>query len=375
MSTPRLVINLDHLSDNAATLVGRLGRRGIRVSGVTKAVLGSPEVAWAMVRGGVAGLADSRIENIEVLRAAGITAPITLIRSPMLSQCERVVQSADVSLNSELRVVRALSRAAGAQGRTHGVVLMVELGDLREGMLAGDLEAAAQAVVALPGIALRGIGVNLACQNGAAPSGETMSELSGLANAIESALDVRLDVVSGGNSANLEWALGAGAVGRVNDLRLGESILLGCETLQGNPISGLHADAFTLVGEVIEAKRKPSQPWGLIGPSTFTALSPVEDRGVTGRVIVALGQQDIDPAGLVPPVGYSILGASSDHLVLDAGSNPLPTVGAELHFGLDYRALLRAMTSPFVTRVFTGGMPVAAPDQASDRSRVMTASR
>ena len=54
--------------------------------------------------------------------------------------------------------------------------------------------------------------------------------------------------------------------------------------------------------------------------------------------------------------GVTILGASSDHLVLDTGAAPLP-VGAEVTFGVDYSALVRAMTSPFVTKVFSSPTP------------------
>ena len=68
MITPRIEIDLAKIEDNARSLVTRLAKRGIRVTGVTKATLGSPDVARAMVRGGVTRLADSRIENLEALQ-------------------------------------------------------------------------------------------------------------------------------------------------------------------------------------------------------------------------------------------------------------------------------------------------------------------
>jgi len=354
MTAPRLEIRLDRIHHNARTLVERLGARGIAVTGVTKASLGSPEIAAELVRAGVAALGESRIVNIERLRRAGQTAPIILIRSPMLSQVDRVVAAADVSLNSELAVVEQLSAAARAQGRVHGVILMVELGDLREGITPADLGAVVAPVLRLPHIELRGIGTNLACQSGVAPDRHNMGALSGLADELESTFAVTLPVVSGGNSANLDWAFAADDVGRINDLRLGESVLLGCEPLQRQPIDGLHTDAFTLLAEVIELKSKPSQAWGEINQGAFGVVAPQADRGIRPRAILALGRQDIDPAGLRPPAGMRILGASSDHLVVDPGPVPL-AVGAEVAFQLDYSALLRAMTSPFVTRVMTGG--------------------
>lgn len=353
MTAPRLEVRLDRIRQNAEFLVQRLAPLGISVTGVTKATLGSPEVAHELISAGVVAIGESRIESIEALRKAGLTGPMTLIRSPMLSQVDRVVRSADTSLNTEVAVVEALSRAAARHGVVHGVLLMVELGDLREGILAVDLEQAVRCTLSLPNVVLRGIGTNLACQSGVRPDQRKMCELSTLADSVEAELGVTLAVVSGGNSANLDWALGVPEVGRINDLRLGEAILLGCEPLRRRPIEGLRTDAFTLVGEVIEVKDKPMRSWGVIDQTAFGTAEPPAEDGEGSRVIVAIGRQDADPDGLVAPLGWEILGASSDHLVLRT-ETPTP-VGSEVRFGLGYGALLRAMTSPFVARCFLAG--------------------
>lgn len=349
MSAPRLEIDLTKIHHNARTLVDRLAHRGISVTGVTKATLGSPEVANVLMRAGVHGLGDSRIENIEAMRHAQVNAPMTLIRSPMISQAERVVKHADISVNSEIDVMAALSRAAQKAGRTHGVVLMVELGDLREGIMPCDLETVVRAVLRLPNIALKGIGANLACRSGVSPDATNMAELSALADQIEATFGLVLDIVSGGNSANLQWALGSTDMGRINNLRLGEAILLGCEPLHRQPIKGLHTDAISLIAEVIESKVKPSRPWGEIAQAAFEGTPVATDRGPISQAILAVGCQDIDPDGLKPPGGVKIIGASSDHLVVDSGRNQL-SVGTEIAFQLNYSALLRAMTSPFVAK-------------------------
>ncbi len=354
MNAPRLEIDLDKITHNARVLVEDLGERGIAVTGVTKAALGSVEVAKAMLRAGVSGLGDSRIENIEALRQQRIAAPIMLIRSPMLSQAERVVKSADISFNTELSVVRRLSAAAQDAERVHGIVLMVELGDLREGILPVDLIGAAREVLRLPNLELAGIGVNLACHSGMAPDATKMAALSTLADEVEAALDVSLEIVSGGNSANLDWALGRGKVGRVNHLRIGEAILLGCEPLHRTPVDGLHTDAIALVAEVIESKTKPSLPWGTLAETAFGGDVVSTDTGDMCRAILALGEQDMDPAGLVPPDGLAILGASGDHLLIDCGKRRLQ-VGTEVRFAVNYSALIRAMTSPFVDKAMARG--------------------
>lgn len=352
MSAPRLEIDLDKIHHNARTLVDRLADCGISVTGVMKSSLGSPEIARALLRAGVSMVGDSRMENIEDMRRAGIAAPMMLIRSPMISQADRVVTHADLSLNSELDVISRLSSAAKAAGRTHGVVLMVELGDLREGILPADLDDTVRQVLCFPNIDLRGIGANLACHSGVSPDARNMSVLSGLADSIEAAFGLTLDIVSGGNSANLDWALSGADTGRINNLRLGESVLLGCEPLHRQPINGLYTDAITLIAEVIESKVKPSQPWGEIAQTAFGEKPPAADRGNISQVILAIGHQDVDPNGLQGPPGIEIIGASSDHLIVDSGERRL-SVGAEVRFQLNYSALVRTMTSPFVSKVLT----------------------
>ncbi len=350
MAAPRLEIDLDKIYHNASTLVKRLACRGISVTGVTKVTLGSAEIAATMLRAGVKALGDSRVENIEAMRLAHVPASMTMIRSPMLSQAKRVVMHADVSCNTEIEVIRKLSLEAQKADRTHGVILMVELGDLREGIMPDDLTDTVRETLSLPNIMIKGIGTNLACRSGVSPDGKNMAMLSELADSLEATFGLPVEIVSGGNSANLEWALSGAEIGRINDLRLGEAILLGCETLHRQPIDGLHTDAITLSAEVIEAKVKPSLPSGTIAQTAFGEVPPVTDRGLVTQAILAIGQQDIDPYGLNAPAGIDIMGASSDHLILESADSDI-SVGGEVTFQLNYSALVRAMTSPFVTKV------------------------
>jgi predicted amino acid racemase len=354
VNSPRLEIRLDRIHHNARTLVDRLALLGIGVIGVTKAALGLPEIARELISAGATRIGDSRIENIETMRRAGLSCELTLIRSPMISQVERVVAYANVSHNTEIDVVERLSACAKAQGRTHGVLLMVELGDLREGILPAQLPAFVGRVLRLPNIDFRGIGTNLACQSGVSPDQENMDVLSSLADSLEETFGVEVETVSGGNSASLGWALSTTDAGRVNALRLGEAILLGRDPLNRKAIEGLYTNAFTLVAEVIECKRKPTKPWGQLGQAAFGLAKTRADRGLISQAILALGRQDIDPDGLEAPDGMEVLGASSDHLVLDTGPRS-PAIGSEVRFQLNYAALLRAMTSPFVTRSISEG--------------------
>ena len=348
--TPRIEMNLEKIAHNAKIIKGLFGSKGIGVVGVTKVVCGDPYIANTLVKSGIKILADSRIENIRRMRNAGVQAQFLLLRTPCMSQAETVVKYADISLNTDLAVIKRLSKYAIDCDRSHKIILMVELGDLREGLMPSDLENTVQQVLELEHIELIGIGTNLACFGGVKPDEEKMGCLSSIATDIEEKYGLKLEIISGGNSANYDWFTSTTDVGRINSLRLGESIYLGCETLNRTPISGLYTDAFTLVAEVIESKVKPSVPYGVVCQDAFGNVPEFEDRGHIRRAILGVGLQDVLVSGLTPRSDIEILGASSDHIIVDAKSMDL-NVGDEIKFDLNYGALLSAMTSPYVNIV------------------------
>jgi ornithine racemase len=347
---PRIEISLSQIRDNARMLSALYGQQGISLMGVSKVVLGEPAIVEALIQGGVQFIADSRLENIQRMKKAGLTAQFVLLRTAS-SQAEAIIQSVNISLNTELTTLRELSYYAKAQNKIHHVIVMVEMGDLREGVLPGELSQFIKAVLALPNIKIVGIGCNLACYGGVKPDRINMRHLSVLVNDLEKEFRMSLEIVSGGNSANYEWSQSAIDVGRINNLRLGESIFLGRESVQRTAIPGLHTGAFKLVAEVIESKYKPSVPWGESGQDAFGNVTSFPDRGIRQRSIIALGRQDVLVSGLKPPANLNILGASSDHIILDSHNYNLQ-VGDAVSFDLDYGALLAAMTSPFIKKEF-----------------------
>lgn len=350
MTAPRIDVDLEKIRRNAQCVVNRLKPRGISVTGVTKAVCGHPDIANAMLQGGVVGLADTRIANVERMRRAGITCPISMLRTPMLSQIDQITKSCDASYNTEIAVIASLAEAARRQNKVHSIILMVEMGDMREGIAPGDLETIARNVIRMPGIALKGIGANYACLNGMIPDDGTMAGFSMLANDIEGACGPFIETVSGGNSANLPWAMSSQKPGRINDLRLGEAILLGADPISGQQIGGLYRGAFTLTAEVIEARSKPEPPTAPIAERGASRLRLVPDCCDKKRSILAIGHQDIDISGLVFPPGVSLVGATSDHLVVETYDHKLQ-VGSEVSFQLNYSALMRSMSAPGIEKV------------------------
>ncbi len=348
--TPRIEINLEKIAHNAKTLKKLYGSKDIDVIGVTKVVCGDPKIAEIILKSGICTLADSRIANIKKMRNAGIQAQFLLLRT-IRSQAKEVINYADISLNSELSVIKELSKYAVKKDTTHKIILMVELGDLREGIMPSDIENTIKEVIALKGVKLVGIGTNLACFGGIEPDDNKMSHLSSIAKNIEEKFKLKLEFVSGGNSANYNWFIATKDIGKINNLRLGESIFLGCETLYRKPIPGLFIDAFTLKTEVIESKIKPSLPYGDVCQNAFGNIPKFNDRGLIRRLLLGIGLQDVLVSGLTPVLDINILGASSDHIILDAKQSEIK-VGDTVEFNLNYGALLSAMTSPYIIKIY-----------------------
>lgn len=354
MSGPEVAIDLGRIERNARTVVGRCAQAGIKVFGVTKGMCGMPQVARAMLRGGVAGLAESRFENIRRLRDSGIAAPVMLLRSPPIARVEEVVRSVDISLQSELAIIREISRIAERMGRVHDIMLMVDLGDLREGIWPSELLPTVDQILGLKGVRIAGIGTNLGCFGAIMPTEENLGQLVAQAYKIERLAGISLDYVSGGASSSLQLLLDGTLPSGINNLRVGEAILQGgIETFRDEPWESLEVDACRLTADVIEVKMKPSRPIGKSGYDAFGNQPYFPDEGDRLRAIANVGREDVMVEGLTPiDKGVRVLGASSDHLLLDVtDADPPVTVGGRVSFRMGYGAMLLAMTSEYVEKV------------------------
>jgi predicted amino acid racemase len=356
VARPHVSIDLAKLEHNARAVTELCARHGISVTGVTKGVCGHPDVARAMLRGGCASIGESRLENVARLREARVETSFMLLRVPALSGVDEVVTAVDVSLNSELEVLRALSDAAARRERVHDVIVMVDLGDLREGVLPGDLVPFVRELLRLPGVRLAGLGANLTCYAGVAPTEENMGRLVRCAEEVEGAFGLRLSFLSGGNSSALPLIASGRMPARVDHARIGEAILLGRETLERRPWPDTFQDAFVLRAEVIEEKVKPSVPIGERAQDAFGHRPAFPERGPIERALVNVGREDVVVEGLTPlDPRLAILGASSDYLIVDVGRAAGEIgVGDALAFAPDYAALLALMTSSYVEKRVLG---------------------
>lgn len=347
---PKLIIDTGKLLHNMKTLVAAAGSRGVELALVSKVTCAHPAVIDCINQSGCAMLADSRAENLE---ASETPLPKLMLRVGMPHDADTIVRCSDISLESERTTILALQEAAKKQNKVHRVILMIDLGDLREGVFFRDRDeilALGQTVKDCPNLELYGTGTNLTCYGSVLPDETNLGTLVSITEWLRASLDLPIPVISGGNSTSLMLLLENRLPKGINHLRLGESVMCGLIPGTYTKIDGCFQDVFRLDAELIEAKTKPSYPIGTLSRNAFGETVEYIDKGMMRRGIAAIGRQDVNTDGLTPlNPGIEIIGASSDHLLLDLGSTDL-TVGDVVSFGLDYGALLSASTSKYVQK-------------------------
>ena len=347
---PQLEFDLALLRSNADAVISRCRGMGIRVCGVIKGVDGLPEAARVLRAAGAAELGTSRLEQVAKCRAAGVPGSWLLIRIPGLTELPDVVALCETSLQSEWPTLLALEEECLRQNKTHRVIVMTDLGDLREGFWDKKelVDVCERVERELPHVQLAGIGVNLTCYGSTKPTPEKMNELVGLARQVEQRIGRRLEIVSGGATSSFTLVHWGTMPAGVNHLRIGEAILLG-KDLQVDwgirDMDYLRMDALTLRAEVVEVKDKPTYPIGEFAIDAFGRKPVYEDRGIRRRAILALGRADVgELESLIPrEPGLTVIGGSSDHCIVDVEDCPRRLqVGDIVEFSLCYSHMLYA---------------------------------
>ena len=356
---PALVMDRDALTENVRILAEDCGRQGIEIAGIIKGAGGWVEATKTIVEGGATLIGSSRLEQLARCREAGIEVPLMMIRVPMLSELPELIRVADIALVSERATLDAIERQASLQDKEFKVILMADLGDLREGWWDKDemLQTALYVEEELAHVTLAGIGTNLGCYGSVMPTEDKMQELADLAAKIEINIGRELEYVSGGASSSLLAVYRGYMPEKINMLRIGAVSLIGdledvrvCYDLEeidrlGRP--------FTLQAQVVEVKDKPTHPVGTLGVDAFGKKGVYEDRGIRRRALIAIGRADYgDIADLVPTrKGIEIIGASGDHTILDVEAvKDHIEVGDILTFNLRYSALLYLSSSENVKK-------------------------
>jgi len=348
---PKIVINTNKFKHNLKIITDICHKKGISVMGVSKVFCADHNLVSILIDENIDYIADSRMENLESIST---NIPKVLLRIASYGDAERIVLNSDISLNSELVTIERLNSFSSKHGLIHGIIIMVDLGDLREGIFKEEeMFDTVKNVLEFDNIQLKGIGTNLTCFGGIIPTVEMLKRLIDIKNKLEKQFNITLDIVSGGNSSSLDLLVNDKVPVGINNLRLGESIVLGRETAYGSFIEGTYSDIFTLEAEIIELKNKPSMPIGKIGMNAFGKKPEFIDKGIMKRAILAIGKQDVDFKELIPYDTIDIIGSSSDHIIVDVTDSVDDyEVGDIIKFKLTYSSILSLMTSKYVSKVY-----------------------
>lgn len=347
---PQMRIDTGAIRRNAEKVTELCQSQGVSAWGVTKGLSGRAEVARAILDGGCSGIADSRCANILRMKERGIEGPFMLLRIPMLSELAFVAENVDIVLVSMTETLEALDAECVKKGRSCGVIVMVDMGDLREGIWPDEVSKMGAFLKACRAVRFLGAGANFGCLSGVLPTEKNLDGLVEAGKELALSAGSGTGIVSGGATSSLYLLERESMPEGVNQLRIGEAILLGTDVTGNREIPYLEKGAVEILGEVVECRRKPTMPIGETGADAFGRTPVFEDRGMRLRVIVAMGRQDVMLEGLTPLLAnVSIIGASSDHLTIDVedtGRNFRP--GDIIRFAPDYGAMLAASTSEYV---------------------------
>lgn len=350
---PRIKIDLAKLKENISKILDMSGANGIPyITMVVKAFAGDLTILKAIKESNITCIGDSRIQNLKTFKPLHFHHQM-LLRIPMKSEIKDVISYSDISLNSNYEVIELLHQEAKRQNKKHQIIIMFDLGDLREGIYyTSDYIEIIRKIYQLDHIIVKGIGTNLTCYGGLVPNKEIYDRLISIKNNIEQDLHVTLDIISGGNSSSVTLFNQDVIPKEVNHLRLGESILFGKETSYSTSIEGLHHDVFSFEAEIIECYEKPSFPDGITSINSFGVKPNIVDKGLMKRAILAIGKQDVILENLFPKdPTVSVVGGSSDHLIVDV-TNTSYKVGDIMKFDINYPALVHLMSSDYVAKIY-----------------------
>ena len=337
-----------------ARLALKLCPEGSRVWFVTKVVAGDEKIISSLLECGSYGLADSRLENLAGIRKTNPNTKTMLIRPAGLQRAAETIALCDVSLESSIENITALGQAASKTGKTHNIIVMIELGDLREGVMELDASNLIKRVLETTGINVEGIGSSLTCYAGVVPDTSHMNRMIALRDSLEKELGVSLNWISSGATNTLPLCLNGQLPKEINDHRIGEGIMLGTDVTDRGILKGFRPDAFALFGEVMEVYSKPTVPTGRISQNVSGHVLNFEDKGKRRRALVNFGMADVDSSLLKPLIdGIKVVGSTSDHTILDVeDAKDEIKVGSQIGFLPGYGALVRIMNSKYISKQY-----------------------
>ena len=365
---PELEINLDALAHNLRLVRHREQAWGFRFLPVLKMVASHPEIVAFLRRQGYGchGIADMT-EHLLYGQEPPARAGRVLINLAPPDRTDDVVRLFERSSFSCEETFRALDAAAPAAALHHEALLMVDIGDMREGIPQDEAPALLRAVAAAsqraargPGAHVAGIGVNLGCLYGTCPDEENMARLETLAARAGDLLGHALHRVSLGGTIFWNWFArrhGHGPhlpPGCIMEFRMGDPLLLGWDMYRDQALLGgdFRQDIFRLTATVLEVTERDIRPprQSVHNGRGLPADCPVLGKRL--RALVDCGSLHTDVQGLtLPGTDWRITDFSGNYAVLDVSACPqAPVTGDHVRFIPSYWAVARTCRMPHIRK-------------------------
>ncbi len=305
---------------------------------------------------------DSRLTSLRNLRKVNPNIKTIYIKPPAEIYSDEIVKYADISLNTTLTTILSLNESAKKKNKIHKIIIMIELGELREGVNREHIIGFYKKVFNLSNIEVIGIGSNLGCMYGVEPTYDKLLQLSLYKELISAKFNKELKYVSGGTSITLPLIERKDVPKDVNHFRVGEAIFFGISPLDGKQFKELHTDTFEFYANIIELKEKNIVPNGVIGKANIGFISEYNDDDVAEtsyKAILDFGLLDVDKEGIdAYDNDASFVGITSDMFVIDVGNNKTKSgktkykVGDKVKFKPNYMAVARLLNSKFIEKLY-----------------------
>lgn len=350
-----ITLDTRKLKSNFEYLDNMFRKRGIQWSVVSKMLCGHKEYLTELLKLNINQVSDSRVSNLKSIKSIRPDIETIYIKPPARRAIKNVVKYADISMNTEIETIRMLSEEAARQDKTHKIIIMIELGELREGIMGEDFMEFYENVFKLKNIEVAGLGTNLSCLYGVLPNHDKLIQLCLYEQLIEAKFNRHIKYVSGGSSVTIPLIRQRLLPAGINHFRVGETLFLGTDLYNDKPLPGMHSDVFKLFTEIIELMEKPVVPIGEMGTNVEGNSYSFDEEMIgerTLRAIIDIGLLDVEEKHLIPvDKNIRIVGASSDMLVIDLGDNSKKyKVGDLLEFKLDYMGTLRIINSKYIEK-------------------------
>ena len=361
-----LIIHTKKIQENITYLGEYFDSHHIAWSLITKVFSGDKEflkhVLTEAIIQKIDSVGDSRLTSLKNLKEVNPKMRTIYIKPPAKMYVEDIVNYADISLNSSFDTIKALNEAAKKADKIHEIIIMVELGELREGVKRTELMSFYEEVFNLSNIEVIGIGSNLGCMYGVEPSYDKLLQLSLYKELISVKFNRDLKYVSGGTSITLPLVENKMIPKDINHFRVGEAAFFGISPLENKQFKELHTDTFKFTANIIELEEKKIVPEGIMGDANIghSADFRDEDRSETSfKAILDFGMLDVEKDDIEAiDKDIKFVGITSDMMVIDIGKNKTKEgnkrykIGDKVHFKPNYMAVARLLNSKFIGKTF-----------------------